>query len=200
MSQLYGTHVSDTLYPFDTTDTYATHDALYGKGGFRSVNTTQERDAITSDRRTPGMFVYVVDVQKLYVLSNNVWEEWSNENGGDFRTVNTIQDRNSITDKKNGMFVYVVGEQKLYVYKQSDNSWEEWSSGQGESLIEKYTFNNQQTWNIQHNLNTFPPVHTVNTNGEIIIGNVTYINSNSITISFSESVSGYAYVSQVSEL
>jgi hypothetical protein len=51
--------VTATIAPSALTDTYASHDAIYGKGGRREVADNTERDAITVDRRTRGMIVYV---------------------------------------------------------------------------------------------------------------------------------------------
>ena len=59
MSQIQGTNVAAVIAPFDTLDTYPTHDAQYGKGGYRSVATIAERDAIPTARRSEGMRVRV---------------------------------------------------------------------------------------------------------------------------------------------
>ena len=50
------------------------------------------------------------------------------------------------------------------------------------------------TWNITHNLGKFCSVTVVNTSNEIVIGNVTYVNDNSLTITFSAPFSGKAYL------
>ena len=50
------------------------------------------------------------------------------------------------------------------------------------------------TWNITHNLNKFCSVSVVDTANQIVIGDVTYINSNSLTITFSAAFSGKAYL------
>ena len=47
--------------PSDSTDTYAVHDETYGRGGWRTVATIAARNAITTDRRTIGMAVRVLD-------------------------------------------------------------------------------------------------------------------------------------------
>ena len=39
MSNIKGTNVASPIVPFTTDDTYATHEAKYGKGGFRTVQT-----------------------------------------------------------------------------------------------------------------------------------------------------------------
>lgn len=50
------------------------------------------------------------------------------------------------------------------------------------------------TWNINHNLGKFPSVSVVNINNVLLYGQVTYIDSNNITIEFSAGFSGKAYM------
>jgi len=49
-------------------------------------------------------------------------------------------------------------------------------------------------WNIQHNLNKFPSVSVVNINNILMYGEVTYIDTNNLTITFSAGFSGKAYM------
>lgn len=72
MSQIQGTNVAAAIAPFDTLDTYPTHDAQYGKGGYRSVATVVERDAIPTARRTTGMRVRVTTDPSP--VNNNDWD------------------------------------------------------------------------------------------------------------------------------
>ena len=71
------------IAPTDSTDTYpVTHDT-YNKGGYRTVTSIAERDAITTERRSIGMMVYVDAEAKAYVLGgsdvadNNGWQEFA---------------------------------------------------------------------------------------------------------------------------
>ena len=50
------------------------------------------------------------------------------------------------------------------------------------------------TWTIQHNLNKFPSVTSVNNNDVQMFGKVTYIDENNLTINFSAGFSGKAYM------
>ena len=50
------------------------------------------------------------------------------------------------------------------------------------------------TWTIQHNLGKFPSVTSVNINNIVMYGEVTYIDSNNLTINFSAGFSGKAYM------
>lgn len=71
--------VAGFIAPTDSADTYPSHDAIYGKGGLRSVANDTARDAISADRRSEGMFVYVNDTSTLYVLDSDLttWNEFS---------------------------------------------------------------------------------------------------------------------------
>ena len=72
MSQIPGTVIGSSVVPSDTADTYATHQATYGLGGWRSVADTAARDAIPSDRREEGMIVYVRDIDITYYLKDGI--------------------------------------------------------------------------------------------------------------------------------
>ena len=68
MASLAGTNVASAIKPFTDSDTFATHEAQYGKGGHRSVLTLAERNAIHKERREIGMLVYVKEDEKTYQL------------------------------------------------------------------------------------------------------------------------------------
>jgi len=74
-----GTKVTSSLVPNSFNDNYSTHQAKFGKGGYRSVKNTTERDAIFSNRRDTGMLVYVASEDKIYILkggiANGNWDE-----------------------------------------------------------------------------------------------------------------------------
>lgn len=61
MSSIKGTNVSAPIVPFDTNDRFGTHDAKYGIGGYRSVPTIYDRDAIPEERLAQGMRVRVTN-------------------------------------------------------------------------------------------------------------------------------------------
>lgn len=50
------------------------------------------------------------------------------------------------------------------------------------------------TWNVQHNLNKFPSVTSVNNSNIKMFGEVTYVDENNLTINFSAGFSGKAYM------
>lgn len=78
--------VSATITPYNTDDTYPTHEAKYGKGGIRAVATVADRDAIPDTLREVGMFVYCGDVEKLFlldkVIDNSGWIDFSDKCSG----------------------------------------------------------------------------------------------------------------------
>ena len=49
-------------------------------------------------------------------------------------------------------------------------------------------------WAIQHNYNKFPSITTVDSSGNVVIGDIFYNDSNLITVTFSAAFSGVAYL------
>jgi hypothetical protein len=49
-------------------------------------------------------------------------------------------------------------------------------------------------WNSTHNLNKFPSVTVVDSSGNVVIGEVLYLDSNSLRITFDSPFSGKAYL------
>lgn len=85
MAALSGTIVASRIVPSDSLDAYATHDADYGRGGYRSVADITERDAIPDPRRKVGMKVWVNSESKEYQLiadiTNGSWVEVTGGSG-----------------------------------------------------------------------------------------------------------------------
>ena len=50
------------------------------------------------------------------------------------------------------------------------------------------------TWTVNHNLEKFPSVMVVDSANNVVIGDITYTNNNSLTVSFSSTFSGKAYI------
>jgi hypothetical protein len=67
MSDIKGTNVAARLAPFHTKDDYATHDAIYGKGGYKSVATIADRDKIPKSRLDDGCMVFVRENNTKYI-------------------------------------------------------------------------------------------------------------------------------------
>jgi hypothetical protein len=62
-----GINLGAPILPATDEDIFPTHDASYGKGGYRSVPNIAARDAIPPARRSVGMTVRTVED------NNNVW-------------------------------------------------------------------------------------------------------------------------------
>ena len=76
MTDIKGTNIASAITPFTTDDSYPTHYAKYGCGGWREVDTIAERDAIPEKRRSVGMVVVVQEDGKNYQLqADSTWKE-----------------------------------------------------------------------------------------------------------------------------
>jgi hypothetical protein len=49
-------------------------------------------------------------------------------------------------------------------------------------------------WNVQHNYNRYPSITTVDSSGNVVVGDIIYDDSNTITVTFSAPFSGVAYL------
>lgn len=76
MTKITGTNISAPVVPQDTADTYPTHLAKFGKGGWRSAATLAERNAIPADRLEDGGVVYVVADETPYIWTNGRWQDF----------------------------------------------------------------------------------------------------------------------------
>ena len=72
MAKIPGLNITAPVVPSQDTDTYPSHRAIYGYGGWREVATVADRDAIPSLRREAGMSVYVTSEKKLYILNSDL--------------------------------------------------------------------------------------------------------------------------------
>lgn len=105
--------VTDFISTTDPSDTYATHDAVLGKGGQRTVGTLVERDAIPVERREEGMLVYVKEDGLTYYLGSDMlsWDEFVPDIGG--IGVNSIEftaDRKIVVTDANSNTVTTIGQ------------------------------------------------------------------------------------------
>lgn len=65
--------VGGFIAPYAITDTYATQDSIFGRGGLREVADHATRNAITADRRRAGMVVYTANDQSYWRLLPAPW-------------------------------------------------------------------------------------------------------------------------------
>lgn len=79
--KLIGTNVIAPVVPFSTTDAHPSHDARYGRGGYRTVASAAERDAIPAPRREHGMLVFVELDRAVWQLGEDL-QTWTLFTGG----------------------------------------------------------------------------------------------------------------------
>lgn len=123
-----GTNIAAPIVPFTTDDNYPTHEAKYGKGGYRTVQTIQERDSISAARLEEGMLVYVVndpDEIHTYQYINSTWTR--SKIGAGVEKVDTVEDMKRKVSEP-GDIVYVKNTGGLYT-KLADNYWKLLSLG-----------------------------------------------------------------------
>lgn len=87
MADISGVNIPSSIAPYTTEDTYASHQALYGKGGIRTVADITARNAIPNARLEKYMLVVCEDTGTIYKLinvpeegddlQNSDWEEFS---------------------------------------------------------------------------------------------------------------------------
>ncbi len=68
-----GIGIMGFISPMDTNDNYAVIDPLYGIDGLRNVNSIEELNSISFERRRPGMIVGVFGGEKYFKLKNIDW-------------------------------------------------------------------------------------------------------------------------------
>lgn len=69
-NNLKGTVLYSGIVPTNTSDVYPTHSAIYGMGGYRSVKTIAERDAIPVERLEVGAKVLVTEQETGYYVES----------------------------------------------------------------------------------------------------------------------------------
>lgn len=74
MADISGTNLVAPVVPFTSEDSYPTHMAQYGKGGWRSVQTKAELATIPSQRLEVGMVAYVIEESTPYVYDGQDWK------------------------------------------------------------------------------------------------------------------------------
>ena len=76
MSKLKGTNIASPIVPYTDSDTYPSHLAKYGKGGYRTVQNYNELENISAPRLEEGMLVYLIDEYNghhFYQYRNGEW-------------------------------------------------------------------------------------------------------------------------------
>lgn len=78
-----GTNLASAVVPFTTADSFPTHHAEYGKGGWRSVPTMADLATITDPRKEFGMVVYVIETAETYIWDSSTVDWKFFVKGGD---------------------------------------------------------------------------------------------------------------------
>jgi hypothetical protein len=93
MAEIKGTNVIAPVVPFSTDDVHPSHEARYGRGGYRTVATIAERDAIPAPRLEAGMLVYVsAGSGSLWQLGADL-ETWTEFSSGGVSSWNDLTDK-----------------------------------------------------------------------------------------------------------
>lgn len=82
-----GINLGAPILPATEEDIFPTHDAQYGKGGYRAVADITKRNEIPIARRSLGMVVRTLDTNTNWILTGNLTNaDWVEEklDGGDF--------------------------------------------------------------------------------------------------------------------
>lgn len=132
MADLKGTNVYSPIVPGTDSDTYPTHYAKYGKGGYVSVNTIEERNAIPIDRKEDGMLCLVKqDPDKIYLYTwdGSVWSKppfssISQSGDGKVTIVGSPEDLAKRPElQEGGQIVYIDSTDELLFWSVSSKSW-----------------------------------------------------------------------------
>ena len=78
-----------------------------------------------------------------------------------------------------------------FFYNTSTNQYESITVQDKNYIYTQLVASNQ--WNINHKLNKYPSVTVVDSGGNTVTGDVTYIDTNNVTINFSAEFTGKAY-------
>ena len=149
--------------------------------------TTVERNALASgyNSNDAGIVVYDTTLDLLFAWDGNQWDQMS-----------ISQDQISqIAEAFNKTVV------AIDVTADNENRTITLTYRDTLSIQDTYKFSHihnqtvsSSTWNITHNLNKYPSVSVVDSSNEEVIGEVVYINSNSLTVKFSAPFSGKAFL------
>lgn len=201
--EMKGTNISSPVVPFTKDDKYATHDETFGRGGYRSVNSISEMNAIPSERRKEGMLVNVIG-DKIYKLTNDSFVDaglGSGGSGGGSSTSNvkvlttpdlinptrttrlTLSEQdtyilNNLSPDDIVMYYGELGSSKLFVPISIYNAFPRIILGYLVSVA-------QNTVNLTYSSNTYvaqPPINVTSNKQDLLVSgtNIKTINGNSI--------------------
>lgn len=83
--------------PTDDADTFPSHTEEWGRGGYRTVSDTTERNAIPAGRRKEGMRVYVISNSTEYTLGSGLLDaDWAVSKNSTY-SLNTLTELSALT-------------------------------------------------------------------------------------------------------
>ncbi len=147
---------------------------------------------------------YILNTESTIINKNLIYErDW---NLGDIVTVKNKSGRNDlrITEareiyEENVNVEITVGSVEGTVIDNINNSLSNMSNegGSGSRGDKSYEFNQLSpiaTWNITHGLNKRPSVSVVDSSGNLVMGDIKYLDNNNLTVSFTGAFAGKAYL------
>jgi hypothetical protein len=101
MALIPGTNIAAPIGPGSTDDVFPTHDAQYGRGGYRAVENNAARDAIPAERRSAGMVVFTTATNLNWVLNSDL-TTWRSSTPA----LENLQDVDIISKTENDIIMY----------------------------------------------------------------------------------------------
>lgn len=126
-------------------------------------------------------------VQKIYIDYDFNQNQILNARQHPLTTAQRISLGNTLTETAESILVFDIEQNLLYVW--TGSAWLKVNQ-------EHYTHDqmvSSNVWLVNHNLSKNPAVSIVDTGGNEVEGDVLYVNSNSLTLTFSAPFSGKAY-------
>ena len=175
------------VYKFEADPNEATTGTFYGVAdgtAFSAITSLNVHSVDAGGQNVVDFVNYLVDSDILISEQNNIGEF------GHYKTT-------AYTDNGNGFYTlalsYIGGDGVLV-----DQAYYDIANFVLDSASDKnFVFTQatpSATWSIQHNLNKFPSVTSVNNSNIKMFGEVTYVDENNLTINFSAGFSGKAYM------
>ena len=117
-----GIGIMGFITPMDTEDTYAVIDPIYGIDGLRNVDTLEDLNDISYDRRRSGMIVGVSGGSVYYKLKNVEWsgliEDWEELDLSKITYIDKerpIGEINGLNNNFNLLFNPIPGSEHIYL-------------------------------------------------------------------------------------
>ena len=105
--------VTAPIAPTSDLDTYPSHIAEYGKGGYQSKPDIAGRNAIIDERRTSGMMVSVESDGLIYVLgpglTNSDWTVFAPPASSNVLMLDTVTDLRAVSSSANNRLAFLLG-------------------------------------------------------------------------------------------